>query len=61
MMQSGIGWRKDTARFRNGKEHDGVKYPSECHGYRKATGKPRYVREIVDLRSHEEPPEGLPE
>lgn len=56
-----IDWRRDTTRFSDWKEHQGVKYPSRCIGYRKATGKPWYVSEIVELRRLSELPEGLPQ
>jgi type 1 glutamine amidotransferase len=44
-----IDWRNDINRFSDWREHDGVKYPSKCIGYRKKTGKPWFVSEIIDL------------
>ena len=54
-----IDWRKDINRFSDWKEHDGAKYPSQCIGYRKATGKPWYVSEITELRRLETLPSNL--
>jgi hypothetical protein len=54
-----IDWRADTHRFSDWKEHDGVKYPAKCVGYKKATGKPWYYSEIVELQRLKELPEGL--
>lgn len=54
-----IDWRSDIHRFSNWKEHDGVKYPAKCVGYKKATGKPWYFTEIVELQRLKELPDGL--
>jgi len=54
-----IDWRADTHRFSEWKEHDGVKYPARCVGYKKATGKPWYFSEIIELQRLQELPEGL--
>lgn len=54
-----IDWRTDIHRFSEWKEHDGVKYPSRCVGYKKATGKPWYFTEILELERLKELPEGL--
>ncbi len=53
-----IDWRADIHRFSDWKEHDGVKYPAKCVGYKKATGKPWYFTEILALeRLKDLPPE----
>lgn len=54
-----IDWRSDIHRFSEWKEHDGVKYPAKCVGYKKATGKPWYYSEILELERLKELPEGL--
>ena len=54
-----IDWRTDTHRFSDWKEHDGVKYPAKCVGYKKTTGKPWYFSEIIELDRLQELPEGL--
>lgn len=54
-----IDWRSDIHRFSDWKEHDGAKYPAKCVGYKKATGKPWYYTEIVELQRLKELPEGL--
>lgn len=54
-----IDWRTDIHRFSDWKEHDGVKYPAKCIGYKKATGKPWYFSEILELERLKELPEGL--
>ncbi len=54
-----IDWRSDIHRFSDWKEHDGVKYPAKCAGYKKATGKPWYFSEIIELERLKELPEGL--
>lgn len=54
-----IDWRADIHRFSEWKEHDGAKYPSKCVGYKKATGKPWYFTEIVELERLKELPAGL--
>jgi hypothetical protein len=56
---SRIDWRSDTHRFRDWKEHDGVKYPSRCVGSKKATGKPWYFTEILEVERLKTLPEGL--
>ena len=55
-----IDWRKDINRFSDWREHDGVKYPAKCIGYRKATGKPWFVSEITELHRLKEIPSDLP-
>jgi hypothetical protein len=53
-----IDWRTDIHRFSDWKEHDGVKYPAKCIGTKKATGKPWYFSEILEVeRLKELPPE----
>lgn len=54
-----IDWRTDIHRFSDWKDHDGVKYPSKCVGYKKASGKPWYFTEILELQRLKELPEGL--
>lgn len=54
-----IDWRSDILRFSDWKEHDGVKYPAKCAGYKKATGKPWYFSEIIELERLDKLPEGL--
>lgn len=54
-----IDWRSDIVRFSDWKEHDGVKYPAKCVGYKKSTGKPWYFSEIIELERLKELPEGL--
>jgi hypothetical protein len=54
-----IDWRSDILRFSDWKEHDGVKYPAKCTGYKKSTGKPWYFSEIMELQRLKELPEGL--
>ncbi len=54
-----IDWRTDIHRFSHWKEHDGVKYPAKCAGYKKATGKPWYFSEIIELERLKELPDGL--
>lgn len=54
-----IDWRTDIHRFSDWKEHDGVKYPAKCIGYKKATGKPWYFSEITELERLKELPDGL--
>ena len=54
-----IDWRSDIHRFSDWKEHDGVKYPAKCTGYKKATSKPWYFAEIIELERIQELPNGL--
>lgn len=54
-----IDWRTDIHRFSDWKEHDGVKYPAKVVGYKKATGKPWYFTEIIELERLKELPAGL--
>ena len=54
-----IDWRSDIHRFSDWKEVDGVKYPAKCVGYKKATGKPWYYSEIVELERLKELPAGF--
>ncbi len=54
-----IDWRSDIHRFSDWKECDGAKYPAKCVGYKKATGKPWYFSEIIELERLKELPEGL--
>jgi len=54
-----IDWRADIHRFSAWKEHDGVKYPAKCIGYKKNTGKPWYFSEILELERLKELPDGL--
>ncbi len=54
-----IDWRADIHRFSDWKEHDGAQYPAKCVGYKKASGKPWYFSEIIELERLKELPEGL--
>lgn len=54
-----VDWRSDIHRFSDWSEHDGVKYPTRCVGYKKNTGKPWYFTEILELERLTELPEGL--
>jgi hypothetical protein len=54
-----IDWRTDIHRFSDWKEHDGVKYPAQCKGYKKANGKFWYGTEILSIERLKELPEGL--
>jgi hypothetical protein len=54
-----IDWRSDIHRFSDWKEHDGVKYPAKCAGYKRSTGKPWYFSEIIELERLQELPKGL--
>jgi hypothetical protein len=54
-----IDWRSDIHRFSDWKEHDGVKFPGKCVGYKKATGKPWYNTEVLELERLQELPAGL--
>jgi hypothetical protein len=54
-----IDWRKDINRFSDWKDHDGAMYPSKCIGFRKDTGKPWFVSEIVELKQLKEIPDEL--
>lgn len=54
-----IDWRSDIHRFSDWKEHDGAKYPAKCIGYKKASGKPWYFTEILELERLQELPAGL--
>jgi hypothetical protein len=54
-----IDWKSSIHRFSNWKEHDGVKYPCQVVGYRKATGKPWYFTELVELERLKELPAEL--
>lgn len=54
-----IDWRTDIHRFSDWKEHDGVKYPARCVGFKKSSGKQWYATEIVELERLKELPEGL--
>lgn len=54
-----IDWRTDIHRFSDWKEHDGVKYPSKCIGYKKNTNKPWYFTEILEVQRLKELPKGL--
>ena len=54
-----MDWSSDIYRFTNYKEHDGVKYPSKCIIFKKATGKPWFYHEITELERLKELPAGL--
>jgi hypothetical protein len=54
-----IDWRSDIHRFSDWKETDGVKYPAKCVGYKKASGKPWYYSDILELERLTTLPEDL--
>lgn len=54
-----IDWRSDIHRFSDWKEHDGAHYPAKCIGYKKASGKPWYFTEILELERLKELSAGL--
>lgn len=54
-----IDWRQDIHRFSDWREHDGVRYPAKCSGYKKATAKLWYFTEILELERLKELPPGL--
>ncbi|QDU98806.1 hypothetical protein [Lignipirellula cremea] len=54
-----IDWKSSVHRLSDWKEHDGVKYPAKCIGYKKKSNKPWYFSEILELERLEELPEGL--
>jgi len=54
-----IDWRSDIHRFSEWKQQEGIWYPARCVGFKKNTGKPWYVSEIVELHRIESLPEGL--
>lgn len=54
-----IDWRADIHRFSDWREHDGATYPAKCVGSKKATGKPWYFTEILELERLKDLPAGL--
>ena len=54
-----IDWRGDIHRFSQWREQNGIKFPARCIGYKKATGKPWYYSEILELEPLTELPAGL--
>lgn len=54
-----IDWKSSVHRLSDWKEHDGVKYPAKCIGYKKKSNKPWYFSEIVELERLEKLPAGL--
>lgn len=54
-----IDWKANIHRFSDVREHDGVKYPAKVVGYKKATGKPWYYTEIVEIERLKELPGAL--
>ena len=54
-----IDWRADTVRFSEWKAHDGVKYASKVVGTKKATGKPWYFTEVLEVERLSDLPAGL--
>ncbi|MCA8985520.1 MAG: hypothetical protein KDA76_17490 [Planctomycetaceae bacterium] len=54
-----IDWRSDIHRFSEWKQQDNIWYPARCVGFKKSTGKPWYVSEIVELHRIDSLPEGL--
>lgn len=54
-----IDWRSDIHRFSDWKRVEGFRYPAKCVGYKKATSKPWYFTEILELEKLNSLPEGL--
>ena len=54
-----IDWRSDMHRFSDWRVHDGAGYPARCVGYKKASGKPWYYSQIVELERLSDLPDGL--
>lgn len=54
-----IDWKSSIHRLSDWKEHNGVKYPAKCIGYKSKTNKPWYFSEIIELEPLEELPAGL--
>lgn len=54
-----IDWKSSVHRLSEWKEHDGVKYPTKCIGYKKKNNKPWYFSEIIELQRLEKLPDGL--
>lgn len=54
-----IDWRNDIHRFSDWREHEDIRYPAKCVGYRKAIGKPWYFTEILELQRLQDLPPGL--
>lgn len=54
-----IDWRSDICRFSDWKEHDGVKYPAKCVGFKKSSGKPWFYSDIIELERLKELPAGF--
>jgi hypothetical protein len=54
-----IDWRDDIHRLSDWIEHDGVRYPSKCEGFKKAASKPWYRTEILQLERLSDLPDGL--
>jgi hypothetical protein len=54
-----IDWRSDIHRFGDWQEHDGVKYPAKCVGYKKASGKAWYNTQVLEIERLKELPAGL--
>ena len=54
-----LDWRTDILRFSDWKEHDGVRYPAKCIGYKQVTGKSWYFSDMIELERLKDLPEGL--
>jgi len=54
-----IDWKSSVHRLSDWKEHDGVKYPTKCIGYKRKSNKPWYFSEIIELQRLEKLPDGL--
>ncbi len=54
-----IDWKSSVHRLSDWKEHDGVKYPAKCIGYKRKSNKPWYFSEIIKLERLKELPKGL--
>jgi len=48
-----------TDRLSDWKDQNGVMYPAKCVGYKKASGKPWYFSEIIELERLQELPAEL--
>ena len=54
-----IDWRQDIHRFSDWRVHDGAGYAAKTVGYKKASGKPWYYSEILEIERLKELPAGL--
>lgn len=54
-----IDWRSDIHRFSDWRTVDGTGYPAKVIGYKKASGKPWYTTEVLEVERLDELPAGL--